>query len=329
MKMERKSTGKLKNGIFMDSGAHGLFNEYVKDSRNHSDYSFYKTKIFWDYVDSYAIFMKKNKTYFSLFANVDVIYNPKMTWEVQEYIERKYNLIPLPVIHYGTNLKWLRRYLSKGYSYIALGGVGQGAGAKDYVVWADAAFDIICNQPSRFPKVKVHGFAITSQKLMSRYPWYSVDSTTWLKIAAFGSIFVPFYKNGKWDYSKQYRRVLLSTRPPAMNKLYNINDAPFDPNSSHIKDKITCQYIKEKGFIIGKANIRKVPKEYTLKKNEEKQTISTGEPDTKYIKVIEEAGLSTDGKIRACLNAIFFIDFAKHAPKWPWAFEGGNVNLII
>ncbi len=52
------------------------------------------------------------------------------------------------------------------------------------------------------PKIKVHGFAVTSFNLMMKYSWFSVDSTTWLKHAAYGNVMVPKYDiaKKKFDY---------------------------------------------------------------------------------------------------------------------------------
>src|SRR5262249_39784003 len=36
--------------------------------------------------------------------------------------------------------------------------------------------------------VLLHGLAVTSLSLMFGYPWYSVDSATWAKVAAYGCI---------------------------------------------------------------------------------------------------------------------------------------------
>ena len=41
------------------------------------------------------------------------------------------------------------------------------------------------------PRLKVHGFGITAIPIMERYPWWSVDSSSWIQSAAFGSIITP------------------------------------------------------------------------------------------------------------------------------------------
>jgi hypothetical protein len=41
------------------------------------------------------------------------------------------------------------------------------------------------------PRLKVHGFGITAIPIMERYPWHSVDSSSWIQSAAFGGIITP------------------------------------------------------------------------------------------------------------------------------------------
>jgi hypothetical protein len=36
--------------------------------------------------------------------------------------------------------------------------------------------------------VKVHGFALTNSQITTEYPFYSVDSTTWINTSAFGTV---------------------------------------------------------------------------------------------------------------------------------------------
>ena len=58
-------------------------------------------------------------------------------------------------------------------------------------LWLDRLWaDYLTDDQGR-PIVKVHGFGLTSLPLMMRYPWYSVDSSTWVQWAANGMVLVP------------------------------------------------------------------------------------------------------------------------------------------
>jgi hypothetical protein len=282
---------KAKRLLFIDSGAHGLYNEHVHAKVHEtSKYEWFTTEEFWAYVDKYAAFIKNHEEGLSIYANVDVIFNPKMTWEVQQYLEREWEIKPLPVVHHGTPLKWLEKYLDKGYEYIGLGGRAQDATQKDYLDWADESFNVICGQASRLPLIKVHGFAVTAHPLMVRYPWYSVDSTSWLAFGGYGMCIHPLWRNGKWDYSQNYEVVKLSVRASSSNKVSILN------SRTHEVNKVFLKYIEEKGFTLGMSK---------WEKGEE-------------IKI--EDGLCNNDVLRCDLNAIYFMDLVKHLPQWPWPF---------
>lgn len=288
---------KHKRLLFIDSGAHGLYNEHVS-AKVHlkSKYDWFKTKDFWKYVDAYAEFIKAHESSLTLYANVDVIFNPKLSWEVQQYLEQEWGLNPLPVIHHGTQLYWLEKYLEKGYKYIGLGGRAQDASQIDYLSWADTSFNAICSQPSRLPLVKVHGFAVTAHPLMIRWPWYSVDSTSWLAFGGYGMVIYPLWKNGKWDYSKNYEVVKLSVRGNKQRTHTAFGKISLQNSLKAETDKIFLRYIEEKGYVLGKSKL------------------------VNGKEVIIEPGLCNDDKLRCELCALYFMDLVKYLPQWPWAF---------
>ena len=101
----------------------------------------------------------------------------------------------VPVLHYDPDRKkvarWLIRYLEKGYSLIGLGGFSSsddfGIGGLERLL--DFVFSLLCPKWNNYlPVCRVHGFAMTSPNLMLKYPWWSVDSASWIKSAAYGNI---------------------------------------------------------------------------------------------------------------------------------------------
>lgn len=183
MKVKKKKTRITVNGsvdvsqdcvgsFFLDSGAHSLFTREVIKKKHRAGYSFYESKKFWAYVDAYANFVKRHKKDIDFYVNVDAIFNPQKSWEVLKYLEQEHGLSPLPVIHHGTDLKWLDRHLEAGYTYIGLGGLGQEVSTREYFAWANQVYERICPAPSHLPLVKTHGFAMTGYDLIVRYPWY-------------------------------------------------------------------------------------------------------------------------------------------------------------
>jgi hypothetical protein len=61
------------------------------------------------------------------------------------------------------------------------------------MVWLDRIWDKHLLDGSGKSKIKIHAFGITSVKIMERYPWYSVDSSSWIQAAAFGNIITSEY----------------------------------------------------------------------------------------------------------------------------------------
>ena len=102
----------------------------------------------------------------------------KLTAELtlkNQKIMKEAGLRPLPVFHIGEPFEYLEYYI-KRYDYISLGGM-VGVPKNTLILWLDECFGKhICDEKG-MPKVKIHGFGLTSFSLMFRYPWYSCDST--------------------------------------------------------------------------------------------------------------------------------------------------------
>lgn len=191
--------------ISVDSGAHSMYRGtfspgqqgFYKD-RDAADYSYLETQAFETYLENYIEWLLNNKHNLEMYVSLDIIFNAKASWEMQKYME-SCGLMPVPVFHQGEDWKYLKRYVDN-YEYIGLGGLAQNASARSYIRFADEAFKIICDSRGR-PKVKVHGFAMTSAQLMKRYPWYSCDSSTWVSLSRNGWVRFPrFGKDGKHDF---------------------------------------------------------------------------------------------------------------------------------
>lgn len=219
-KKERNYLPDKVHSHFLDSGAHGLYaREVLRKKQEGSDkFKWYKTSAFREYIDLYVEFVRQHRAGIDDFANVDVIFNPELTWEAQQYIEKEHKLRPVPVIHWGTPLKWVKHYLSLGYEYIALGGLGQEVKVDMYYNWADQVYKLLCPYPQREPVVKTHGFAMTTHSLMWRYPWWSVDSASWVKVSAYGHIYVPHKRKGEFAFDISPYIIAVSAVSTDLNK---------------------------------------------------------------------------------------------------------------
>lgn len=171
--------------VFLDSGAFSAFTQGVEID-----------------IGEYCDYIHKNDDIILFPSVLDAIGDAEGTWKNQEEMERR-GTNPLPCFHYGEPLDLLRHYVAN-YAYITIGGMVP-ISTVQLKVWLDDIWrDILCDA-SGTPKTKVHGFGLTSLPLMMRYPWYSVDSSTWVQWAANGMILIPT-RTGQLDVSNKSSR---------------------------------------------------------------------------------------------------------------------------
>jgi hypothetical protein len=277
--------------LFIDSGAFSAFTQGVSID-----------------LDEYIAFIKQYQDIITVYANLDVIGDAEGTLVNQKRME-KAGLSPLPCFHYGEPIEFLKYYLGK-YKYIALGGMVP-ISTKDLGTWLDNLFaNYICDKDG-MPRVQVHGFGLTSLKLMLRYPWYSVDSTSWVVTGRMGAIYVP----KPWAKSlDEVWKVSLSNRSPNQSEAGK-HLSSFSPNQR----QYVLDYIKQKGYKLGKSEFRVEAADYELKEKERWNGKAKG--DRREVEMIIESGVCNDYRKRDELNIIYFLDLEKAMPKWPWAFK--------
>lgn len=203
--------------LFLDSGAFSLYYEHAHGKPPAEVYNFFKSEDYWNYVRAYSKFLHKYKKDIDVAANVDVIYNPELSWETLMFLEKEGHTV-VPVIHMGTPIEWVKKHLDRGYTYIGLGGFGGAEVSRNhYLNWVHGVFEYICPASNGHkPLVKVHGFAMTGWWMLTRFPWYSVDSASWIKAAAFGSIYIPRKFDGKFGFVRPPYSLSISAQSPAV-----------------------------------------------------------------------------------------------------------------
>ena len=153
------------------------------------------------YIDYVKDFKKKYSHYFKeiYVVNLDVIPGKQGKKPTQEQVEEsaaqglanfrvmaRRGIQSIHIYHQGEDLKWLDT-MTKECEYIGI------SPCNDYSVeqkmkWLDDAFHYC-------PKdIRTHGFAVTSPTLLKRYPWTSVDSTSWRLHGSMGSINTPWFQ---------------------------------------------------------------------------------------------------------------------------------------
>jgi len=296
---------KNKVELFLDSGAFSAWTQKIEIN-----------------IDDYIEFIKQHKDVIDVYANLDVIgiggkqpnqLTAKRTLENQKIMEAA-GLSPLPCFHFGEPTRYLKRYI-RDYNYIALGVAGN-VGRK-LIPWLNDCFSkYICDEKG-FPKVKIHGFAVTSLPLMLRYPWYSVDSTSWVVTGRMGSVYIPRYRSGKWIYDENSWKIAVSNRSP------NTKEAGKHIETLPPTEKqIALDYIHNKGYQLGKSEFKKVDQTHKLEDNER---WADKKPKSKTVKreleIMIEPGISNKYQLRDEMNIIYFLDLEKSMPEWPWVFK--------
>lgn len=192
---------KEEGGIFMtDSGAFSFMGKFKEGT---PEYDKMGTEEFWlPYLNEYLDWVKAHKEYIFSVANLDldkiVGYDVVDKWN-KKYFEplEKDGIQVVYVAHEITNSKEvvqrLKHYCEK-YSYV---GINQ--------TWK-ALTPQVYQMIKRY-NVRVHGFAWTEFNLLKHYPFFSVDSVTWLGGVRFGTTYDYDGKNfSTIDYKHKYRR---------------------------------------------------------------------------------------------------------------------------
>ena len=297
---------KNKVNLFLDSGAFSAWTQGIPID-----------------IQDYIEFIKQHLDILEVYANLDVIglggkqpnrLTAEKTLENQKIMEEA-GLNPLPCFHFGEPFEFLQYYIDN-YEYLALGVAGNSGNA--IIPWLDECFENYICDAKGMPRIKIHGFAITSLKAMLRYPFYSVDSTSWVMTSRTGSIYVPRHRGGEWIYDENSWKVAVSSRSPAKSVVAGRHIDTFSPKQK----EIILDYIHEKGYKLGKSRFEKVPQSHELEDHErwaEKKL--KDKTALRLLEIIEEDGVSNRYQLRDEMNIIYFQDLEKSIPEWPWPFQ--------
>lgn len=309
--------------IFFDCGAPSLYNELSRREKNTNvmgshirnwhkdDYSYVESEAYRAYRRAYLEHLRREQGNLSAFSNLDVVHNAELTWKNQQWFEKR-GVKPLPVFHLGSDVKWLRRYIELGYSYICLGGLVPNPPMilKPMLdrLWVEELTD-----DRGMPKVKVHGFGMTSFDLMYRYPWYSVDSKTWTDIARFGAIYVPRkVKSGEPDWLHPVA-IPVSHRRDHL-KLVGRHYKTLPASSQ----AFILNLLKEFGLQFGRSTFIAADESYELKEGEMwLRRPKKGKPGE--VEQVVEVGVSNDHLARLSFNMYVFKQIERRVRPWPWS----------
>jgi hypothetical protein len=167
--------------IFLDSGAFSAFTQGVTIN-----------------LKQYCHYILRNMDLFEVISVLDAIGDYTKPETLPPAATQTYNnlkameqmgVYALPCYHYGEPEQVLE-YYAENYEYITIGGMVP-ISSPQLKVWLDRIWGRYLTNEDGTPKVKVHGFGLTSVPLMARYPWYSVDSSSWVQLGGMGNVFLP------------------------------------------------------------------------------------------------------------------------------------------
>jgi len=185
--------------LFLDSGAFSAWTKGIEID-----------------IDEYIAFIKKWKKYIEVYSNLDVIGDAEGTYKNQKYMEKR-GLKPLPVFHLQDDFSWLEKYLKEGYKYLGIGGMAGKQTVSNRKYFLERLWDRIIDK-NGLPIIKTHGFGMTSIDLIVRFPWYSVDSTSWLNASRMGNILVPKCNQNGYVYTLKPLSVTVSDKSPLVKE---------------------------------------------------------------------------------------------------------------
>jgi hypothetical protein len=175
--------------IFLDSGAFTI----------QRDTSFSNWDMFFlDYAD----FLDKNIDLFECYVELDIenIIGLERVQKFTNYLKQKLSKPPIEVWHIWRGGVEYWEKMCEENDYIGFSGVFSVGGGYELAESDYPEFFRIAQKNN----CKIHGFGITSWSKVVKYPFYSVDSTSWLAGSMYGKI--PLYEDNKI-------RIISSTHP--------------------------------------------------------------------------------------------------------------------
>ena len=150
--------------FMLDSGAFTFLENAKKGS-----------SINWDsYILKYANIINKLNIDHFLELDIDNVVGLKKVEQLRDVLEKETGKKCIPVWHKSRGLEYYKN-MCKDYSYVAIGGIVSGEiKSSNYPI-----FNNLLNI-ARQTETKVHGLGFTNLEGLTKYPFYSVDSTAWI-----------------------------------------------------------------------------------------------------------------------------------------------------
>lgn len=270
--------------VFIDSGAFSTFSYKLPPTD----------------VQEYIAFIKQHEHNIHIYANLDVIGDAEATWANQKAME-KAGLSPMPVFHpVSDDIKWLHKCIAE-YEYFAIGGVAHNPSITTRIKVLDTCWHLLVDQTGR-PTNKIHGFGLAAPKLIFRYPWFSIDTSSYMDYGQYGMIIMPKKTDKGYEYNTSPVKVFCTARSPKRQL-----EGTHYNNLSAAEQNAVLEYLKEKNIKYGTSEFITVKKGYKPKKGIE---VWLNKEHTIIEKPIIE-GISNTNFYRDLLNYLYYMDIAE------------------
>ena len=160
------------------------YNDFLLDSGAFTFMSSSKGGVNWDeYIKKYAEFINQYNVKHFFELDIDSIVGIKEVERLRRNLEQLTGKQCIPVWHKSRGKEyWLK--MIKDYKYVAIGGiVTREIKPREYPF-----FTWFLNEAKK-ENCKVHALGFTNLKGLEKYPFYSVDSTSWLSGNRFGATY--------------------------------------------------------------------------------------------------------------------------------------------
>ncbi len=245
--------------LFIDSGAY----TYQNDPK----YEEYTEEQWVKQIEEYLAWAKKHKDNIFAIADLDLQYLPNVGYEkVYEWRKTYFEPfmldtgIPVCFIYHEDGLdQW--EYMCKRYPYVglslAIDKVENGSNQLREMFKIAEKHNSLCQ-----------GMASTNTRLLTQYPFYTVDSTTWNAGLKYGEISV-------WTGTKMTRVKKTDFETKAFPFIQNYEGASFDLDLIREEDKTEMIRVNAYAFVLGERYVRErlKSKMYWFKAKVTKQSI--------------------------------------------------------
>lgn len=221
---QHRAAEELKLDLFLDSGAFTAFTKQVVIDPK-----------------EYAQFVQETRAWWTVCSSLDVIGEGEQAAQASYDMWRRLRDLGagvIPVFHVREPDHWLAKYVEdERVPYLAIGGM-----VPETTRWLkdrlDGLWAQVLTHPDGTAKTQVHGFGLTTFDLMWRYPWHSVDSSTWVMTGIYGAVMLPT-KAG-------IRRVFFSDDSPQARNAdgwhyHALTLVPDDPRKAEV-DRLLATY---------------------------------------------------------------------------------------